>query len=68
VVVTDAIAAGTSLVGSFVLEWIRLAERKGVEVEMGYVGTQFTEGERTLRAQGRWALVVTRPAAFCTVA
>ena len=36
--------------------------RPGIIVEIGFVGTQFTEGKKT-----RWALVVGRPAAFCTV-
>ena len=67
VVLSDAGAAGTGYVGSFSPEWVTLAERRGVEVQIGYVGNQFAEGRRTMRADGRWAFVVFRPAALCTV-
>ncbi len=60
--ISDAIASATALVGSFMEPWITLWERRGIVVEVGFVGTQFTEGKKT-----RWALVVGRPAAFCTV-
>ena len=67
VVQSDILTEGTALVGSFMAPWAVLWERAGVEVVVGYVGTQFTEGEVTLRATGRFALQVGRPAAFCTV-
>jgi len=67
VVQQDADAAGTGYVGSFQPAWISLHERRGIDLQIGYVGTQFTEGKRTVRADGRWAFVVTRPAAFCSV-
>lgn len=63
----DADAAGTGYVGSFQSSWISLFERRGVDVQLGYTGTQFTEGKRTVRADMRWAFVVFRPPAFCTV-
>jgi hypothetical protein len=44
VVQQDAGAAGTGYVGSFQPSWISLFERRGVDVQVGYVGTQFTEG------------------------
>lgn len=67
VVQEDADAAGTGYVGSFQPAWMSLFERRGVNVQVGYVGTQFTEGKRTVRADGRWAFVVFRPAAFSSV-
>ncbi|MFA6219600.1 MAG: phage major capsid protein [Erythrobacter sp.] len=67
VVQNDALIEGTSLVGSFEPSWITLFERRGIDIAMGYVGTQFTQGLRTIRADMRAALVVMRPAAFATV-
>lgn len=67
VVQNDAKAAGTGMVGSFQPAWITLFERKGVDIQVGYVGTQFGEGKRTVRADMRAALAVFRPAAFCSV-
>lgn len=63
----SADAAGTGYVGSFQPAWVSLSERSGVVVEIGYVGTQFTEGKRTIRASMRAALTFFRPAAFCSV-
>ncbi|RVG68501.1 phage major capsid protein [Sinorhizobium meliloti] len=65
VVQQDADAAGTGYVGSFQPAWLSLFERRGVDVQIGYVGAQFTEGRRTVRADMRFAFVVFRPAAFC---
>lgn len=67
VVQEDADAAGTGYVGSFQPAWVSLFERAGVDVQVGYVGTQFTEGKRTVRADARVALVFFRPPAFCSV-
>ncbi len=67
VVQTDNDSAGTGYVGSFQPQWITLAERAGVQVEVGYVGDQFKEGKRTIRAQMRAAFILFRPAAFGTV-
>ena len=67
VVQSDILTENTALVGSFMSPWVILWERAGVEVTVGYVGTQFTEGEVTLRATGRFALQIGRPASFCTV-
>jgi HK97 family phage major capsid protein len=63
----EALTATNALVGSFEMSWTYLAERAGIVVEVGYVNDDFTDGRRTIRAQGRWALVVGRPAAFCYV-
>lgn len=67
VVQQDANAAGYGMTGSFDPAWISLFERKGVDIQIGYVGSQFLQGKRTVRADMRAALVVFRPAAFCEV-
>lgn len=67
VVQCDADSAGTGYVGSFQPQWCSLFERRGVDVQVGYTGTQFVEGKRTVRADMRTALVFFRPAAFGTV-
>jgi HK97 family phage major capsid protein len=66
VAINEVLTAGTALVGDFA-RYARLKERKGIEVQVGYTGTQFTEGKKTLRADVRVAMVVRRAAAFCTV-
>ncbi|WPJ67956.1 major capsid protein [Sinorhizobium phage Aussie] len=65
VVQQDAEAAGAGYVGSFQPAWLSLFERKGVDIQIGYVGTQFLAGKRTVRGDMRFAFVVFRPAAFC---
>ncbi len=67
VVQQDAVAEGWGMVGSFLPQWVALFERQGVDIQIGYVGTQFKEGKRTVRGDMRFAFVVTRPAAFCEV-
>ena len=63
---SDAQTENTVLVGDFV-NFSRIYNRRGVRNEWGYVGTQFTEGEITLRADLRVAFVVFRPAAFIQI-
>lgn len=67
VVLQDAEAAGWGLVGSFQPAWLGLHERRGVDLQIGFVGDQFVQGKRTVRADMRAAFAVTRPAAFCEV-
>jgi len=67
VVQQDADAAGTGYVGSFQPAWISLFERRGIDVQIGFVGTQFKEGKRTVRADARFAFVIFRPPAFCQI-
>lgn len=67
VIQQDAVAAGWGMTGSFQPAWISLFERKGVDIQIGFVGTQFAEGKRTVRGDMRAVLVVFRPAAFCEV-
>lgn len=67
VIQQDADVAGTGYVGSFQPAWLGLYERRGVDIQLGYVGSQFAEGKRTVRGDMRFAFVVTRPAVFCSV-
>lgn len=67
VVQCDADAAGTGYVGSFLPAWLSMFEKRGVDIQIGYVGSQFLQGKRTVRADMRLALVFFRPAAFCSV-
>lgn len=67
VALNDARTAGSGLVGSFQPAWISAFERKGVDIQVGYVGSQFGEGKRTVRGDMRMALVLFRPAAFSDV-
>ena len=67
VIQSDADNAGTGYVGSFQPAWISLFERQGIDVQVGFVGSQFAEGKRTIRADMRFAFVLFRPAAFSTV-
>ena len=66
VVLGDVLSVNTGLVGDFA-NWCMLFERRGVNVQVGYTGSQFVEGKSTIRADLRAAFVVFRPAAFCTV-
>ncbi len=64
---SDAITLGTALVGDFG-SFSQLIERQGVEVQVSNShGTFFVEGKQAIRADMRVALVVYRPAAYCTV-
>lgn len=67
VVQNDADAAGTGYVGSFTPDCVSGFERKGVDIQVGFAGTQFLEGKRTIRGDMRAALIWFRPAAFATV-
>jgi HK97 family phage major capsid protein len=64
----DAFSAeGTAVVGDFA-GYSELAERRGVEVKVSDSHADFfVTGKLAIRADGRWALVWYRPAAFCTV-
>lgn len=67
VIESESLTEDTGLVGSFQTPWITLFERRGILIEQGVVNTQFKDNQRTIRASGRYALAVYRPAAFCTV-
>lgn len=65
VVAADIATEGTALVGD--LNYCQLFERSGIQVEVGFINAQFTEGEKTIRAGLRAAFAVYRPNAFCSV-
>ena len=67
VVQQDADDQGRGYTGSFLPMFVSMFERQGVDIQIGYVGTQFAQGKRTVRADMRAALVWFRPAAFCEV-
>lgn len=66
VAISDAITENTAIVVDF-RNFTRLDDRRGVRIQTGYVGSQFTEGKITLRADMRAAFTVTRPAAVCSI-
>ncbi len=66
VVVTSNIAAGTALTGDFV-NYAQLWMRQGVEVQVGYIASNFIAGISTVRVTLRAALAIYRLTAFCTV-
>ncbi len=66
VVQVEAGSAGTGLVGDFA-NYCYIAERRGIDVQAGYVGNQFLDGKKSLRADIRVAFVLRRPAAFCAM-
>lgn len=67
VVQVDAGTAGTGWTISAQPAWMSLFEKRGVDVQVGYTGTQFVEGKRTIRADTRFAFVLFRPATVCSV-
>jgi hypothetical protein len=63
---TEALTAGNAVVGAF-STYSQLYYKKGIEVQVGFIGTQFIEGKVTLRADLRAAFVIYRGAAFAKV-
>jgi HK97 family phage major capsid protein len=63
----DADAAGTGYTGAFTPDCVSGFERKGVDIQVGYVNDQFVKGGRTIRGDMRAALAWFRPVAFCSV-
>jgi HK97 family phage major capsid protein len=66
VAVSTGITENTGLVGDFP-NFSRLDEKRGIEVQIGFVADQFKQGQKTIRADVRTAFTVLRPAAFCTI-
>ncbi len=66
VVQSDALTEHTGIVGDYG-NFSMIFERRGIDVQVGFTGSQFVEGKRTIRADLRVALVHFRPAAFATV-
>ncbi len=67
VVQQDADVEGRGYTGSFMPMYCTLFERRGVDIQVGYVGNQFLQGMRTVRGDMRAVMVWLRPAAFCEV-
>ena len=65
VVQSDAQTENTALVGDFM--FCQAFERRGIDLQVGFTGTQFMEGKRTIRADLRVAFAIFRGSAFCTV-
>ncbi|MFF5988145.1 phage major capsid protein [Prauserella flavalba] len=64
---SDAITENTALVGDYA-NFSELSVRRGIDVQVtNSHGSFFVEGKQAVRADMRAALVVYRPAAFCTV-
>jgi HK97 family phage major capsid protein len=63
---TEALTQGTALTGAF-KQYSLLLYRKGVEIQTGFINTQFILGEFTIRADVRAAFAVYRDAAFCSI-
>jgi HK97 family phage major capsid protein len=66
IAISTVITENTALVGDFV-NFCYIGENKGVDVQVGYVGDQFKEGKKTIRADLRVCFTVTRKAAFASV-
>lgn len=66
VALSTAVTEGNAIVGDFA-NFCRIGEKRGVLVEVGYSGTQFVEGKRTIRASLRACFTVYRINAFCIV-
>jgi len=67
VVQYEPMGQGKGLTGSFMPAYIELVERRGIDIQVGYVDDQFKKGQRTVRADMRAALPVYRPSAFSEV-
>lgn len=65
IIVTAAIAENTVLVGDMMYHYV--AERRGLDIQVGFVNDDFAKYQRSIRASVRVANVVERPVAFCTV-
>jgi HK97 family phage major capsid protein len=66
VAVTTTITENTALVGDF-QNFCYIGARRGVDVQVGYSGTQFAEGKKLIRADLRACFTITRPVAFASV-
>ena len=67
IVQTEALTAGTAVVASVDPQWMQIWYRKDIEVQIGFINTQFKIGEKTIRADLRAALWIGRGQAICKV-
>jgi HK97 family phage major capsid protein len=61
-VVTDAMTAGTGLVGDF--RYAHISRRRGIQIDVGFVNDDFKRNQRTVRGELRESLEIRRAAAF----
>jgi 3D (Asp-Asp-Asp) domain-containing protein len=66
VALADSLSAGTIITGDFPT-FSYIGERRGVEVQIGYVNDDFIKGKQTIRGDLRCCLSITREAAFCLI-
>ena len=66
VALADSLAAGTAITGDFP-NFCYIGERRGVDIQIGYVNDDFIKGKQTIRGDLRCCLSITREAAFCLV-
>jgi len=66
VALCDAGSAGTAVVADLA-NFTYVGERRGINVEIGYVNDNFIKGQKTIRADLRAVFTVTRAAAICSV-
>jgi HK97 family phage major capsid protein len=66
VIISQALTAGTALVGSFRLGGMYF-EREGGTIRSGLINDQFVRNMQTLLVEARGAWVTFRPTAFCRV-
>ena len=66
VVQTTAVTVNTAICGDYAAH-SALYIRHGVDVQVGYVGDNFKEGKKTIRADIRCAMVHFRTSAFATI-
>lgn len=62
----DAGSAGTAVVADFA-NFTYIGERRGINVEIGYVNDNFIKGQKTIRADLRAVFTVTRAAAVTQI-
>lgn len=63
---SEAITENTALVGDFA-QGVTLYDREQASVRVGTIDDQFVRNMQTLLAEGRWALVVSRPNMFASI-
>lgn len=66
VVIADSLSQGTAVTGDFA-NFCYIGERRGIEVQIGYVNDDFIKGKKTIRADLRACFTITREAAFCLI-
>lgn len=66
VVLTTGETENTGLIGAF-QTGAQIFRRSDIALQVGWINDQFIKNQRTILAEERLALVIFRPAAFCTI-